>query len=1005
MTNIKLVFKYAIKDLTKQKARTALGVIGVLISVMLLSIVLFLSDSISGSFVNYLSSGAGNQDVVINIRHYNGEPADRSSYFQYRPVIENLKVNFSDQIKNYIPRMEVNGKVNVSEDFDTNKLTNFQKVVKISGIDFALEDRIGFGEFKEPESEQTLNLKDLPLRHCAIYFELSNIIKYSKGDTIKVEIQITHGDRVIKKKETLIIDEIFDFNLKWPDSYRSDNLIVVDIETLYTIFGTNEFEGKCSELILTFPEGNNLYDVRDTKGSEKRVKEIAARMQLDLGITKYNIELPKLKALGYSEFLSLGITIVFVFVSIVASLISGILINGILKTSVEERIREFGIFRTLGAYKNYNLAIVLVQGFLLCNFGTIFGIVGGIFATQYFLIPFAERVILSSFGLTQGSITLVLIPLSILIAYSMGIGVGLVVSIFPAMKVRKLNLIESIHPYRHEDTLYHLQKKATVNYKLIIVGLILAANGLFVYIAIPRILISMDITLFAGVLITILLIFLIGITLAGIGLMPVILRLVIELFKPLAKRLHSVIKIFVFRYQRRNSSTVIIFAMSFSFVIFVSVVIQTLSAQSAVTTYLRYGSDLVMETKGWDESVGASTGGNGGGFGIFSSDLENDNLNGATLSLFQTNDFSIDPTRILTTDFEGELMSIEGIEKVSSVLASPSQLTQIYAEAGKEFSAEIGDYAGSQTVSINLYGIDEEYPSTVIYEYIKFTRGNMDEAFNQLFENKTEKNCIISEAIAISLNLELGDKIRITIQREAELENYPFTIIGMASSMPGFSARFSASQSGASRGGVLISQENYMEILNIPKLAFVDKIFMKLQKNEVVLTSDIETQIEDNYEQYYDFNLINLKQRVKSQQQMYSVIETVFTLILSTTVIICLFGLLSSSYSAIIERTKEIGIIRTLGLKGKEISKLFIIEALIIMLSSGTVGVITGYFTGWLLSGSLNLISNSPVAVVFPWINLIVIYILSTLFTIVGMHLLLRKTRKMKIVDIYRESM
>lgn len=1004
MTNIKLIIRYAFKDLSKQKARTALGIIGVLISVMLLSIVLFLSDSISASFVNYLSSGAGNQDVVISIRHYNGEPKDRSSYFQYSPVIETLKVNFSDQIKDYIPRMEASGKVNMSEDFKTKKLTNFQKIVKISGIDFALENQIGFGTFKEPDSGQLLELKELPLGHCAIYYELDNIIKYNKGDSIKIEMQIIHGDSVIVKKETLIIDEIFDFDLKWPNSYRNDNLIVVDIKTLYSIFGSNEFQGRCNQLILTFPEGNNLYDARDTKGSEKRVKEIAARMQYNLGINAYNIELPKLKALGFSEYLSLGITIVFVFVSIVASLISGILINGILKTSVEERIREFGIFRTLGAYKNYNLAIVLVQGFLLCNFGTIFGIVGGIFATQYFLIPFAENVILSGFGLTEGSITLTLNMLSVLISYCMGIGVGLVVSISPAIKVKRLNLIESIHPYRHEDTLYHLQKKATINYKLIIVGLILAGNGLFVYLAIPRILISSDISLLAGTLITILLIFLIGITLAGIGLMPVILRITIESFKPVAKRLHSVIKIFVFRYQRRNSSTIIIFAMSFSFVIFTSVVIQTLSAQSAVSTYLRYGSDLVMETKGWAESVGTSTS-NSGGFGLFSTAFDQDNTKGITSIALQSDSISIDPTRILTTNFDNELMNIEGIEEVSSVLASPSQLTQIYSEAGKEFSADIGDYAGSSTQSISLYGIDEEYPSTVIYEYIKFTRGNMEDGFNQLFENKTEKNCIISEAIAIALNLELGDKIRITIHREAEVESYPFKVVGMASSMPGFSDRFSGSQTGASNGGVLISQENYMKIMNIPKLAFVDRIFIKLQKNKVLVTSNIETQIQDNYEQYYDFNLINLEQRVKNQQSMYSVINSVFTLILSTTVLICLFGLLSSSYSAITERTKEIGIIRTLGLKGKEISKLFIIEALIIMLSSGTVGIISGWFTSWMLSGTLNLMTNSPVAIVFPWTNLIAVYTLSTLFTIVGMHLLLRKVRKMKIVEIYRESM
>ena len=46
MLNIKLVFKYAFKDLGKQKVRTIVGIFGVMISVGLLAIVLFLSDYI-----------------------------------------------------------------------------------------------------------------------------------------------------------------------------------------------------------------------------------------------------------------------------------------------------------------------------------------------------------------------------------------------------------------------------------------------------------------------------------------------------------------------------------------------------------------------------------------------------------------------------------------------------------------------------------------------------------------------------------------------------------------------------------------------------------------------------------------------------------------------------------------------------------------------------------------------------------------------------------------------
>jgi len=55
MTNIKLIFKYAFLDLKKQKIRAILAIIGMLISIGLLTVVLLLSDSIAVGFVDYLS--------------------------------------------------------------------------------------------------------------------------------------------------------------------------------------------------------------------------------------------------------------------------------------------------------------------------------------------------------------------------------------------------------------------------------------------------------------------------------------------------------------------------------------------------------------------------------------------------------------------------------------------------------------------------------------------------------------------------------------------------------------------------------------------------------------------------------------------------------------------------------------------------------------------------------------------------------------------------------------
>jgi len=999
MSSIKIVFKYALKDLVRHKTRTFIGVLGITISIGLLALILFLSDSIAVTFVDYLSIDAGQQDFNVSVRHYNGEPDNRSNYFSYQPIVEIIR-NDIDEVEAFIPRMSLWGDVNYSKGFETQELTNRTRGVIISGIDFELENLLQFGSFIKPGSNELLEIPSLTLNQCAIYYGLNDEIKYAENDTIEIRMELWHGDTYYYKVKTFTINRIFDFQLKWPINYANRPLIVVAINTIYDTFGNATINGKCNELILTLKEGENLYDSRDIEGSEDRVKKLAGKVQLLIGLNEYNINLPKLDILGYSEMFSVGLTIIFVFVTMISMLISGVLINGILKTSVEERIREFGIFRTLGATKRYNLIIVLAQGLLLCNFGTILGMILAQLATQYIVLPIAGAVVAESIPGLAGNIIFSSTFWSFLIAYLVGLSVGLIVSISPAVKVMQLQLIESIHPYRKEDVLYKLQKKASVNYKLLIVGVILAANGVFVMFVIPRILNTGDAALMSGTLIVLLMIFLIGMTLAGLGILPLILRTFIRFFQAFTKKLAPVYRIFIFRYVRRNSSTILTFAFTFSFVIFTASIFSFLGNESVVSANLNYGADLVIETEGWfapEDIESFSLFGDEGG------DFLSTSVNGLKTS--QDNGFSVNPNRILTSDFEEELLKIDGIERISSVIASPFHLTQIYSEESKEFTARIGDYAGLTTQEISLIGVDEVYPSTINNEYMEFTQGEMKLSFEQLFIEQNFYTCIISEGISLSMDMYLGDIIRMVIQRGEESEIYTFKIVGVAAAMPGFFGKFGRSAATANMGGVMISQETYMSIMDIPPIPYLDKIFIKLNLNAQSSSQFIMNKLNRENEDSFDFEIISLQQRISQQQLFFTIISVFFSMTLNATVIICLFGLLSSSYSSIIERKKEIGIIRTLGLKGKEIGRMFTIESLIIMLSSGTIGVLVGWLTSLLLSVSLNLTSDLPNIPVFPLTDMSVVFTISIIFTLIGMKVLLNKSRKKKIVDIYRETM
>lgn len=999
MPNIKLVFKYAFKDLSRHKTRTFVGVLGITVSIALLALILFLSDSISVTFIDYLSIDAGQQDFNIEVRHYNGEPENRSNYYDYQNLIDTIQ-NEVDEIEGYIPRMNLWGNVNFSKGIETQELINESRGVRISGIDFELENQLEFGSFIKPGSNELLELSNLPMNHCAIYYGLNKEIEYAVNDTIEIRMGFWHGDQYYYRERNFTIDYIFDFQLKWPIRFATWPLIVVDINTLYETFGNETFNGKCDELILTLKKGQNIYDARDIKGSENRIKKIAGEIQLLIGLNKYDINAPKVEILGYSELFSVGLTIIFVFVSMISMLISGVLINGILKTSVEERIREFGIFRTLGATKKYSLIIVLTQGLLLCNLGTILGIILAQLATEYVVLPIAGAAVAQAIPGLAGHITFSTTIWSILISYLIGLSVGIVVSISPALKVMKLQLIESIHPYRKEDVLYKLKKRATINYKLLLVGAILTVNAAFVLFVIPRILSSGDTALMSGTLIALLLIFLIGMTLAGLGILPLILRIFIRFFQLFTKKLAPVYRIFIFRYARRNSSTIMTFAFTFSFVIFTSSVFAFLGNEGVVSANLNYGADLVIETKGWiDPEESAS-------FGLFGGEGEGEFLSVSPTrpKTSQENGFSINPNTILTSDFEEELLKIDGIERISSVIASPFHLTQIYSEEGQEFTAMIGDLAGISRLEVSLIGIDELYPSTIKTEYIDFTQGELSTSFEQVFKEQEIPACIISEAISLSLDMYIGDLIQMEITRGEESEIYKFKIAGVAAAMPGFMGKFARMVATANMGGVMISQDVYMNIMDIPPIPYLDKIFIQLNQEAKSTPQYIINKVYGK-KGIFVFDVTSLSAEINQQELFFTMIAIFFTITLDATIIICLFGLLSSTYSTIIERKKEIGIIRTLGLKGKEISRLFTIESLIIMLSSGTVGTLVGWATGLLLSVSMNLTSGLPNIPVFPLSDMMFIFALSIIFTLIGMKLLLRKSRKKKIIDIYRETM
>ncbi len=951
---VSFLVSYAFKDLWRQKVRTIFGIFGIAISILLLSTVSFAMDSLSNSFVDYLTSESGNQDITLEVRHYYGEPDNRTNYFHYNPVIQQLRENVSE-VEHFLPRTHFSG---WSKGRNSNPVENALGF-RITSMNLTLEENLKFGKW-ENLNDEVDPANGLPINSCMVDPNVLEELNASVGDEVKIYVNQLNANI------SMTVISTFGHTLKFPsgetpsivvdNSWWGESADKVNQNSKYEGFS---FVGATNQLVLLLRDAQNLYDIRDIEGSEIKIENIGADVVNTLGIEAWELDYPKLDLLFVSEYMAMVMNMIFMVMTIIAMLISGILIHGILTTSVEEKIQEYGINRVLGAHSSYNFKMILMQGTILALAGTTLGVIGALLLVKYLAIPVIQGLLIEN-GV-YATIQFVINPTSVIVSYAIGVGVSLVVSLSPAFKVKKMNIVESINPYRHSEELYQLKEKETLNKRLIFFGAILAFNGLFVYYIIPQALLSLDIQLIAGLLIGTLLVFLIGVSLLAIGLMPVLIRIFIRVFAPISKKFMSIVKINVHRHQRRNTSTIVILILSFSFIMFTTSTVEIQVEQVSELIEFQRASDIQVVPRQYD--------------------------------LFTP-----------TVDLEHQLMEVEKIERTSALLASTWDLEQIFFEQGKDFDVSLGDYINFNSLDIRLYGIDENYKDIVYNpQSIVFSEGNKEEAFDKVFKEEKD-NIIISTAIATELDLHLGDSARINVQRGDEQEVVITTIVGVASSMPGLN-RFKENVNQAYDGGVICSDDNYIKYFNIPggDEAYIDRIFVKVK--EGVNHDEVEKEIDGILGEDHNLAIRSTQDTIVGAEQQFKVIQYLFVAILGGTIVIGMFGLIASAYSSIIERKREIGIVRTLGLHGDEVTRLFTIENMILFLASSSAGGLIGFTMSALLTRNMIIFTETPIRVSIPWNIVALVYGFGIIFLLVGMRLLMRKLKKKNLIEIFRETL
>ncbi|MBV9177132.1 MAG: ABC transporter permease [Nitrososphaeraceae archaeon] len=128
-----------------------------------------------------------------------------------------------------------------------------------------------------------------------------------------------------------------------------------------------------------------------------------------------------------------------------------------------------------------------------------------------------------------------------------------------------------------------------------------------------------------------------------------------------------------------------------------------------------------------------------------------------------------------------------------------------------------------------------------------------------------------------------------------------------------------------------------------------DSLFVIAQSADAV--DIVEQEIRDLYSNNIGINTV--KAILKTIQQFTGGINAFLSSIAIVSLIVGAVGIITTLYTAVVERTREIGTLKAIGAQNRNILALFLVEALLIGIFGATLGLLSGIGFGYALSAGI----------------------------------------------------
>lgn len=297
-------------------------------------------------------------------------------------------------------------------------------------------------------------------------------------------------------------------------------------------------------------------------------------------------------------------------------------------------------------------------------------------------------------------------------------------------------------------------------------------------------------------------------------------------------------------------------------------------------------SDIITITPGYSK---ARFGGGPPGMGGFSSSSSNDVLNNK------------------------DVQTLKGVNEIE--LISP------------KISGNVDVYYLGEEGEVSLTGVDQR-----VYKDI-----TTDDLVDGRFLDSADSNVVL---IGERLANDFFENKEVNVGKSITIEGKSFRVVGII-------------EDGGTK--VVMPINSAYEVLDDKEKFEYDSIEVKIKNADDL--DLVEEEIVDELrkkrhvnEKTQDFSVSTNAQMNEMRSEMMSTLTTFLTAIASVSLLVGAVGIANTMFTSVLERTKEIGIIKAIGGRNADIMIIFVLNAGLIGLVGGVIGLSLGYLISFLIS-------------------------------------------------------